>query len=111
MITDEMVEAAALLLFNRMRIRRKMLPVYYIGANNTPECNECRDEARAALEAVLPMIRAEVLEEAAMVADGYHQRALAWARTVRDLEKHIDETDSSRIAAAIRALSPREAGE
>lgn len=68
-LTDEVVEAAALLLFNRMRIRRKMLPVYYIAANNTPECNECRDEARAALEAVLPMIRAAALEEAAKMAD------------------------------------------
>lgn len=66
--------------------------------------DEARRYARAALEAVLPMIRAQVGEEAAKVADGYHQRALAWARTVRGLEKHIDETDSSRIATAIRAM-------
>lgn len=52
MVTDEMVEKAALVLFNRMRGRRKMRPVDYIGANDTPECNECREEARASLEAV-----------------------------------------------------------
>jgi hypothetical protein len=49
-----------------------------------------------------PNVRA--LEEAAGVADGYHQRALDWAKTVRGLEKHIGETDSSHIAAAIRAI-------
>lgn len=69
MITDEMVEKAALVLFNRMRVRRKMRPVDYIGANDTPECNECRDEARASLEAVAHAIRSAALEEAAMWHD------------------------------------------
>jgi len=44
------------------------------------------------------------IEAAAKVADGYHQRALEWAKSVRGLEKHIGETDSSRIAAAIHAM-------
>jgi hypothetical protein len=60
-----------------------------------------------AVEAIGRMItqgRRDALEEAAQVADGYHQRAITWAKTVRGLDKHIDETDSSRIAAAIRAL-------
>jgi hypothetical protein len=55
--------------------------------------------------------RKDALEEAARVADGYHQRAIAWAYTVRGLEKHIDATDSSRIAAAIRALAKGEGNE
>ena len=45
------------------------------------------------------------LEKAAEIADEYHRRALEWAKTVRGLEQHIGETDSSRIAAAIRALA------
>jgi hypothetical protein len=45
----------ALVLFNRMRVRRKMRPVDYIGANDTPECNECREEATAALSAIEAM--------------------------------------------------------
>lgn len=46
----------------------------------------------------------EALEEAAKIADGYHQRSLEWAKTVRGLAQYIEETDSSRIAAAIRTL-------
>ena len=50
---------------------------------------------------------AEALEAAAQIADEYHAKALEWAKTVRGLERHIGETDSSRIATAIRALAPR----
>jgi hypothetical protein len=57
----------------------------------------------AELEAALATARREGMEDAAKIADGYHQRAIAWAKTVRGLDKHIDETDSSRIAATIRA--------
>ena len=49
--------------------------------------------------------RAEQMREAAArVAQDFHEKAIEWAKTVRGLEKHIGETDSSRIAAAIRAL-------
>lgn len=48
--------------------------------------------------------RAEALKEAAAIAQGYHDRAIKWAKTVRGLEQHIGETDSSRIASAILAL-------
>lgn len=109
MITDEMVEAVARAMCDTWGYLwdgdpddAQTAPETCIDV--TPGKGLYREAARAAIAAVLPMIRAEVLEEAAMVADGYHQRALAWARTVRDLEKHIDETDSSRIATAIRAL-------
>ncbi len=47
------------------------------------------------------------LEQAAVIADGYHQRALEWAKKIRGLEQHIDKTDSSRIADDIRALIPK----
>jgi hypothetical protein len=40
-------------------------------------------------------------EACATVADEYHAAALAWAKNIRGLED-IAETDSSRIAAAIR---------
>jgi hypothetical protein len=52
MSRDVLIEAMALVLFNRMRLRRKMHPVDHIGANNTPECNECRAEATASLDAL-----------------------------------------------------------
>lgn len=42
-------------------------------------------------------------EADARIADDFHRRAIEWAKTVRGLEKHIGETDSSRIATAIRA--------
>lgn len=46
--------------------------------------------------------RAAERERCAKIAEGFHERAVEWAKTVRGLEKLIDETDSSRIAAAIR---------
>lgn len=45
-------------------------------------------------------------QRAGGMADDFHKRALEWAKTVRGLEKHIDETDSSRIRDAILALAP-----
>jgi hypothetical protein len=88
MITDEMVEWAAEAIWQSEPVRsggrrRTLWP---------DESDETRGRywplARAALEAVLPMIRAEVLEEAAKVAD---EEANAW-RDARD------------VAEAIRAL-------
>ena len=64
-----------------------------------------RDEwTDACVKAALSTAREDALRDAAEVADGYHKRALEWAKTVRGLEKYIGETDSSRIAAAILAL-------
>lgn len=66
------------------------------------------DEARAAIAVLRPALRAEVLEEAAKVADGY-----AHTRTyTRDLFEDGNLTthtghslvDPRKIAAAIRAL-------
>jgi hypothetical protein len=56
MTREEIIEATALVLFNRMRTRRKMHTVGNIGANNTPECNECRAEADAALSVLCDAI-------------------------------------------------------
>jgi hypothetical protein len=52
----------------------------------------------------LAAVRDEVLEEAAKVADCFHERALEWAKSVRGLTEHLTETDSSRIATTIRAM-------
>lgn len=51
--------------------------------------------------------RIEALEEAATIADKFHADALKWAANFRGLSMFLDETDSSRIAAAIRALKDR----
>ena len=59
------------------------------------EATEARaDRAEAALAAQI--------EVDAGIADDFHRRAIEWAEKVKWFEKHIDETDSSRIAAAIR---------
>ncbi len=42
------------------------------------------------------------IEADAVIADEFHRNAIEWAKKVRWFENHIDETDSSRIAAAIR---------
>lgn len=65
-------------------------------------------DLRAALKAAAPAIRKAALEEAAKVADEYHERAVDWAKTIRGLEELVTTTDSSRIAAAIRALADKE---
>jgi hypothetical protein len=46
------IEQIALEIYNRWRSRSGMKPVSYIGANNTPECNEAREVAVAAYSAV-----------------------------------------------------------
>lgn len=61
-------------------------------------------ELKIAWQFVERTITNEALRRAAEVADGYHKRALEWAKKVRGLEQHVGETDSSRIAAGIRAL-------
>ena len=59
---EKLVEQVALNFFNRMRVRRGMKPVDYIGANNTPECNECREDARAALSVIREALSEPTLE-------------------------------------------------
>jgi len=68
---EQLVERVALTLFNRRRDQAMMRRVDYIGANNTPECNECREQARAAISTI-----AEALREptSAMVLDGVSYR-------------------------------------
>ena len=56
----------------------------------------------AALRTCLATARNDALEEAARVADGYHEAAIKWAATY--VKQFDGETDSKRIAAAIRAL-------
>lgn len=46
------IEAVALVLYNAYRRRVKMQPVDHIGANNTGACNQCREDATAAIEAL-----------------------------------------------------------
>ena len=52
MTEQELVEKVALSLYNRKRVKWKMRPVDYIGANKTPQCEECREEARAAISVI-----------------------------------------------------------
>lgn len=65
---------------------------------------ECKRNI-AALPAIDPAaIREAALREAAAIAQGYHEKALEWAKKVRGLEQYVGETDSLRIANAILAL-------
>ena len=111
MSRDVLIEAMALALFNRMRRRRKMRPVDHIGANDTTECNECRAEATAALDALRtarPDI-ADVLDGKAAVVPmeatlgQLEAGQIAWLRDSLRL--------SSTLYAAMIAASPyRSAG-
>lgn len=71
MTHDQLVEKVALVLFNRMRASRKMHPVDTIGANNTPECNECRNVARAAIAAVYEAIREPTMGQVSAGRDAW----------------------------------------
>ena len=64
--------------------------------------NQLRKEAEARADRA-EAERAAQIEVDAEIANDFHRRAIEWAKTVRGLEKHIGETDSSRIATAIRA--------
>lgn len=71
-----------------------------------------RDTARAEVERLKQESTAQVsaaYEAAASVADRYHDAAIVWAKGVRGLSDYIGETDSSRIATEIRALTPADA--
>jgi len=60
---------------------------------------------RADLATIDPAaIREAALKEAAEIALSFHQKAMEWAKTVRGLAQHIDETDSLRISNTILAL-------
>ena len=58
-----------------------MLPVDYIGANQTPQCEQCREDARAAITAALE----------AWVGTGMAREAAAYAPALR--EEGIVATD------------------
>ncbi len=83
---------------------------YWAAAEIEREVQEAADTIKALtariaqLEAERDAARENALEEAAKVAVGFHERALDWAKNVRGLTEYIGETDSSRIAATIRAL-------
>jgi hypothetical protein len=95
MITDEMVEVAV----------DGAVKALWSAPDNAPAQATL---IRAAIEAVLPMIRAEVLEEAAKVADA---RELRWSEDAEQSNSgtaaHIfrRKADAAeQVAAAIRAL-------
>ena len=46
------VEEITLVLYNQYRERCRMRPVDYIGANKTPQVEECREDARAVIHAL-----------------------------------------------------------
>jgi hypothetical protein len=75
MITDEMVEVAAERIFKHWMFQPKdRLPVKWTPDGNSEKQAEARLYAIAAIEAVLPMIRADVLEECAKWHDAEAKR-------------------------------------
>lgn len=62
MTRADIIERMALDAYNRMRVRRGMKPVDYIGANHTPEANACREDMAAALSVLDDLIDREALD-------------------------------------------------
>ena len=71
-------------------------------ANAIYEVDRIRALTTADDAAWLAKVKYEAREECAKIADGYHERACEWAEK-RGIRLHNDTTDSSRIAADIRA--------
>lgn len=95
MITEEMkvaAESAYLKSINELKVRKRIR-----SADEDLE-QDFDDAMRAALEAVVPMIRSAAIEEAAKVADNL--KPVGWDYPARGYE----------IARAIRALAPSVAG-
>lgn len=69
----DLVERVALVLFNAERMKRRMKPVDYIGANNTPECNHWREASRAALREAFEALKEPTPE---MVREGWEVEEL-----------------------------------
>jgi hypothetical protein len=96
MITDEMVEVAAKALVEAE---------YDRNPSHKTRVSYARHDARAALAAILPMIRAEVLEEAAMVADDMGREEQTNTRDVDALMQACAREEMGyEIAEAIRAM-------
>jgi hypothetical protein len=97
MITDEMATLVEFIINDRLTVTT--FDGYY-------EVDNAGEIARAALTAVLPMIRAEVLEEAAKVADYGVQRAYRdfHDRKIAEGAKEM----AAELAATFRALKGRE---
>ena len=101
MITDEMVEVACV-------AAADTIAAGYHARRDGPSKRCAEREMRAAIAAVLPMIRAEVLEEAAKVADA---RELRWLEDAEQSSSGSAERIFRRkadaaelIAFAIRAM-------
>lgn len=92
MTRDQLTDEAEDMLFHTRGMSRREQAVALVNTLFWPELAEAR---------------AKALDEAATIADKFHADALKWAANVRGLSMFLDETDSSRIAAAIRALKDR----
>ena len=71
LITDAMVEAAAVVLRNQLRERMGLSPLDRLPWS--PASDEVRGDARAALEAVAPLIAAKALRDAAGRAERFER--------------------------------------
>jgi hypothetical protein len=103
MITDEMVEWAAEAIWQSEPVRsggrrRTLWP-----DESDKTRNLYRPLARAALTAILPMVRAEVLEEAAKVANDYADKKLK-AYADHGLVDRGHVSAARQLATAIRAM-------
>jgi hypothetical protein len=99
MITDEMVEVVESIINDQLTVTT--FDGYY-------EVDNAGEIARAALEAVLPMIRAEVLEEAAKVTENAFTQECCGLGVGSPMECCADPICVAlaphEIAAAIRAM-------
>ena len=104
MITDEMVGTVAHLMTGLYGATCCHKTGGHGGQHVVEGC-ECRATARAALTAVLPLIRAGVLEEAAGVAEtSYHQTCCGQALYECCGNSIMTPDEPTSIAATIRAM-------
>ena len=111
---DEMVEAAARAIYERINLGLLFLRISWSSLHESSR-EPYRLDARAAISAIAPMIRAAALEEAAKVADAHSVKLLAQAgydmcgmpfrRVTRqeDVETHNSWVSKANAAGSIRS--------
>lgn len=89
MSEQDLVEKVALRLYNRKRGKWNMRSADYLGANKTPQCEECREEARAAIS----VIREALIEPSEAQWNGLARDLIMWHdmanKTPRALFDHL----------------------
>lgn len=111
MTEQELVEKMVLSLYNRKRVKWKMRPVDYIGANKTPQCEECREEARAALSVIRealsePSLQAEVDRLRVALARIEHECIIRQPATAVQTVKDVRAIAREAIALSYCVYNP-----